>query len=636
MNRPPILDNETISNEKFLNSLAENYLLQDSILASTELSIISISKEGIISSFNPAAELLLGYKAEELIGKENMLLFHHWEEIMAHSKEVQNEFGIPIEPGFESLILNARVKKSGERREWMYKRKDQSSFPVILSLTSIWNEQEELQGYLAIAADITESRKKDQLLRQSESHLHALLNSIDDIAMEVSREGIYKNVWTKNDHLLFIEREAFIGKNIQQVLGKAAPHTLQPYEIAINKVFKTRQPEYLEYEVDGPRPWRSAKISYIDEESVLILIRDITLQKLAEDENKNIFQNSIALLVVAELDGKFRKINPALAQILGWEEEELMGKNAFDFIHPESIAKTKESISAQMKGNQSSDHETRFRCKDGSYRWLLWSSHIDMSRKLLYCTAVDITERKKTEEALLLSKTNLEVASQEMLEQNRQLNEFAHIISHNLRSPVGNIGALISLLDDKSTIEDYKEIFDRLKSTSASMKDTLNDLMETLKIKKVNTQDRVVLKFKPTLKRIIEDMAGELMQCGGEITFDFTASSEISYNKTYLESILLNILSNAIKYRSPERPLKVHFETIVIAEAVILRVIDNGLGIDMKQHGEDLFGLRKTFHEHKDAKGVGLFLTKTQIETMGGKIWMESEVGKGTTVLIQF
>jgi signal transduction histidine kinase len=126
------------------------------------------------------------------------------------------------------------------------------------------------------------------------------------------------------------------------------------------------------------------------------------------------------------------------------------------------------------------------------------------------------------------------------------------------------------------------------------------------------------------------------MQCDGEITFNFTAYPEINYNKTYLESILLNLLSNAIKYRSPKRPLKVHFKTEVINEIVVLKVSDNGLGIDMNKYGDKLFGLRKTFHEHKDAKGVGLFLTKSQVEAMGGKIWVESAVDKGTTILIQF
>jgi PAS domain S-box-containing protein len=636
MNHDLIPDSEIISREKFLNALADTYLLQDAILSSTELAIISMNPDGTISSFNPAAEKLLGYASAELTGKQNILLIHDWEEVVARAQEVSKEFGVPFPAGFDSIILNARLKKITDRQEWTYIRKDQSRIPVMLSLSGIRTEKDELAGYLAIAMDITEQKKKDEQIQKVQNHLHALLSSIDDIAMEVSKAGAYKNIWTKNESLLFIGRDEFAGKTLQHVLAGPYAHILEPYERAIKKVFESGDSEYIEYEIPGSRPWRSAKISYLDEDSVLILIRDVTSQKLTEDENKSIFRNSIALSIIADLDGKFKRVNPSIEQALGWKEEEFIGKTALDFLHPDSIVQAADATTIQSGGKSFYTHENQFRCKDGSYRWLLWSSYTDLRRKLIYGTAIDITERKKTEEALLLSKTNLEVASRELLEQNQRLNEFAHIISHNLRSPVGNINALISLLDDNSTLDDYKEIFEKLKHTSVNMKETLNDLMETLKIKRGNSSDLISLKFKPTLKKIMEDLAGEILQCCGEITFDFSAAPEINYNKTYLESILLNLLSNAIKYRSLERPLKVHFTTERIGQDVILKVTDNGLGIDLKQHGGKVFGLRKTFHEHKEAKGVGLFLTKTQVESMGGRIWMESSPNQGTAVLIQF
>ena len=105
---------------------------------------------------------------------------------------------------------------------------------------------------------------------------------------------------------------------------------------------------------------------------------------------------------------------------------------------------------------------------------------------------------------------------------------------------------------------------------------------------------------------------------------------------TYLESIFQNLLSNAIKYRSPERHLEVHFSTQMVNERIELRVRDNGLGIDMERYGDKLFGMHKTFHEHQEARGVGLFLTKTQVETLGGEIFAESDVNVGTTFVIRF
>ena len=120
------------------------------------------------------------------------------------------------------------------------------------------------------------------------------------------------------------------------------------------------------------------------------------------------------------------------------------------------------------------------------------------------------------------------------------------------------------------------------------------------------------------------------------ITSDFSKIPTIQYHKTYLESIFLNLITNAIKYRSPERDPVIHLKTDIINDRIRLSFTDNGLGIDLGKHGHKLFGLNKTFHRHPDAKGVGLYLTKIQVETMGGHIYAESEVGKGTVFTIIF
>jgi signal transduction histidine kinase len=127
-----------------------------------------------------------------------------------------------------------------------------------------------------------------------------------------------------------------------------------------------------------------------------------------------------------------------------------------------------------------------------------------------------------------------------------------------------------------------------------------------------------------------------LIQCTADITYDFNHAPRIFYPKTYLESILQNLLSNAVKYRATNRHLRLHISSAIVNEKTELRVSDNGLGIDLERFGEKLFGLHKTFHDNKEARGVGLFLTKTQVEAMGGSITVESEVDKGTTFTITF
>jgi signal transduction histidine kinase len=120
------------------------------------------------------------------------------------------------------------------------------------------------------------------------------------------------------------------------------------------------------------------------------------------------------------------------------------------------------------------------------------------------------------------------------------------------------------------------------------------------------------------------------------VTFDFNDAPTISYSKPYLESIFQNLLTNAVKYKSPNRKPTIHFQSMLVDNHLELRVTDNGQGIDMEQFGDKLFGLHKTFHHHQEARGVGLFLVKTQVEALGGSIRVNSEVDKGTTFTIRF
>ncbi|HYI76485.1 MAG TPA: HAMP domain-containing sensor histidine kinase, partial [Chryseolinea sp.] len=221
-------------------------------------------------------------------------------------------------------------------------------------------------------------------------------------------------------------------------------------------------------------------------------------------------------------------------------------------------------------------------------------------------------------------------------EKNRQLDEFAHIISHNLRSPVGNIKALIGLLDPSSTLLDYQQIFEKINTVSNNLGETMNELMETLKVKTDTDIPRIEIRFKEIFDKVVQSLEGELIQRSASISFDFNDAPKIYYSKAYLESIFQNLLSNALKYSSPTRKPEIKVTTTTVDTGVELRVQDNGLGIDLVKHGSKLFGLHKTFHEHKDAKGVGLFLVKTQVEALGGSITAESDLDQGTTFIIRF
>ena len=372
-------------------------------------------------------------------------------------------------------------------------------------------------------------------------------------------------------------------------------------------------------------------------------IIDITAQKNAErellkvaKENYRLFNTTVNLNAIAGFDGYFKKLSPAWEQVIGWTDVELKSKLFFDFVHHEDVEFHERSSQFISDGNDLIHFENRYRCKDGSYRWLLWSCASDVKNQLCMRRLIDITERKKSEDELLRSKQNLEAIAVKLQEKNRQLDEFAHIISHNLRSPVGNIKALIGLLDCSSTLLDYQQIFDKIKTVSSNLGETMNELMETLKVKTDTDIPRVEIRFKETFDKVVQSLEGELIQRSASITFDFNDAPKIYYSKAYLESIFQNLLNNALKYSSTKRKPEIKVTTSTIDTGLELRVQDNGLGIDLEKHGSKLFGLHKTFHEHKDARGVGLFLVKTQVEALGGSIIAESELDQGTTFIIRF
>jgi signal transduction histidine kinase len=131
-------------------------------------------------------------------------------------------------------------------------------------------------------------------------------------------------------------------------------------------------------------------------------------------------------------------------------------------------------------------------------------------------------------------------------------------------------------------------------------------------------------------------LTARIAETEAQLICDFSEAPHVHYPKIYLESILLNLLSNALKYNSPERTPIIHFKTYYYHKDLVLEVSDNGLGINLERHGHHVFKLRKTFHRHPESRGIGLFMIKNQIEAMGGEITLSSKQHEGTTFYINF
>ena len=226
----------------------------------------------------------------------------------------------------------------------------------------------------------------------------------------------------------------------------------------------------------------------------------------------------------------------------------------------------------------------------------------------------------------------VEERTKELVEYNQQLEQFAFITAHNLRAPVARILGLGNVLKI-APIDPVEEkfIIEKLIGTTEELDRVVKDINLILEIRKNNTVHIDEVDIREELRFIRTSLENEIYETETEIIEELSAVSKIKTVKPYLNSILYNLISNAIKYRNPERSPLISIKTEVIGKYVCLSVRDNGLGIDLAYHKDNIFNLYKRFHTHVEGKGMGLYLVKTQANSLGGKVEVESSVNKGTT-----
>ncbi len=215
------------------------------------------------------------------------------------------------------------------------------------------------------------------------------------------------------------------------------------------------------------------------------------------------------------------------------------------------------------------------------------------------------------------------------------MEQFAFIAAHNLRAPVARILGLANIIELSSKEEDRDQALRKIVSSSKDLDSVVKDLTSILDIQK-QTSNFTSVDLKPCLERVIKTLEKELEETDALITSDIDSTPTVYAVSPYIESILYNLISNAIKYRVPDRPPIIHITTERSENEICLTVSDNGLGIDLTAFRDKLFTLYSRFHIHLEGKGLGLYLVKTQITAMGGRIEIDSEVNKGSTFRVYF
>jgi signal transduction histidine kinase len=241
----------------------------------------------------------------------------------------------------------------------------------------------------------------------------------------------------------------------------------------------------------------------------------------------------------------------------------------------------------------------------------------------------DINEEK-------LKEISLEKSLEVIATQNSRLFNFAHIVSHNLRSHSSNLQLTIELLNSINSEKEEKDLKESLVNISDSLNDTISHLNEIVTVHSKAKDEKREVVFDEVLENVKKSISRSMQDTDAEIFSDFSEVSSIKYIPAYMESIFLNLISNSIKYRKPERKPVIDLFTFTENGKNHLMIKDNGLGIDLSKYGERIFNMYQTFHGNKDSIGIGLFITKNQVEAMGGTISIESTVDVGTIIKITF
>jgi len=272
----------------------------------------------------------------------------------------------------------------------------------------------------------------------------------------------------------------------------------------------------------------------------------------------------------------------------------------------------------------------RFFHKDGSILWVfIYVSlvYFKEGKPYMIWQFNNVTKQQKNQDKL---KAMLSVVK----EQNERLTSFAEIVTHNLRSHSGNLCSITEFLQDDLPDQKDNENLLMLKKAVDNLKETVSHLTEISKIKEVDSSEMEALNLYDFTEKAMYNIIAMAQNANAIIYNEIDESHNIKGVPAYLDSIILNFLTNAIKYRSDARVPIIEITTTIKKDYVILSIKDNGMGIDMKKYGDKLFQMYKTFHYNEDAIGIGLFITKNHIESLGGKVEVISEVDVGTEFII--
>ncbi|WP_159447280.1 PAS domain-containing sensor histidine kinase [Cellulophaga tyrosinoxydans] len=353
-----------------------------------------------------------------------------------------------------------------------------------------------------------------------------------------------------------------------------------------------------------------------------------------EESLQQAFENSSVGMALISLEGNWINVNSSLCNSVGYSKEEMIQTKITNITHPDDLSKDTEFLK-QMHLGEISNYTVnkRFYHKNGSIITANLtvttvkkvSGHLSHFIAQLIDISPMIAAENKTKSLLEITKN-----------QNNSLLNFAHIVSHNLRSHATNLLMLTNFIKDETDPNEKAHLEVMLQNASESLNETVHHLNDVVHISTNAEENLRSVNLFNSVKRVKKNISAILEENNAKCVINIPKNLKIKAVPAYLDSILLNLFTNSVKYKSEKRDLVIELNFKIKNDDVILYFLDNGQGIDLERHQNKIFGMYKTFHQHKDAKGIGLFITKNQIEAMNGSITVESIVDKETLFILTF
>ncbi len=391
---------------------------------------------------------------------------------------------------------------------------------------------------------------------------------------------------------------------------------------------RMRSPDDFEREIQQRSQTEAALQAAIQRhrETEASLKAEISHRQRLEAEAERFFDLCLDMLCVTGFDGSFKRLNPAWEYALGFSRQEMMGYSSADLVHPDDLEKT-----IADTGRTAEPFENRYRCKDGSYKWLAWRAKPVPEEQLIYATARDITEQKKAEQALEATMIQLERS-------NNELQQFASIASHDLQEPLRAIQAFGDRLQTRYGAllnEEGRDYLTRMQNAATRMRSLIQDL---LAYSRVTTQTRpfTSVDLGSTVQATLADLTIRLEETGGRV--EVGELPTIEADAMQMRQLFQNLIDNGLKFHRDDVPpvVKIHVQPSAQegsdGECLVHIVVeDNGIGFEEK-FVDRIFSPFERLHNQRkySGTGIGLAICRKIAQRHGGDILVKSVPGQGS------